>query len=211
MSVHVHPKPYADESCNFFYNLLFCDDPTLFAPKEAESLNSWKQLLVAETPDATALRTLAENESMESRIRVLAYNCLRRHGEEVPKRKLLGVIVEVSLERGLDTLAAYQDGRIRYINQAEKLAIFEASPVPVAAKVNELMVAAQLVVNQIGPWDGARLEPPKGTDVRMTFLASDGLYLGQGPFEVMAHDSMGGPVMKRASELLQLVVAVAVE
>ena len=37
----------------------------------------------------------------------------------------------------------------------------------------------------------------------MTFLASDGLYFGQGPFEMLGRDKMGGPVIIQATELMK--------
>ena len=38
---------------------------------------------------------------------------------------LLGTIVEIALDEGLDTLAAYADGRIRYINHAGGMSMVE--------------------------------------------------------------------------------------
>jgi hypothetical protein len=40
----------------------------------------------------------------------------------------------------------------------------------------------------------------------MTFLVSDGLYFGEGPFETLQKDALGGPVLAKAAQLLQLVV-----
>jgi hypothetical protein len=40
----------------------------------------------------------------------------------------------------------------------------------------------------------------------MSFLVSDGLYFGQGPFNVMQRDPLAGPIIAAGLELLQAVV-----
>ena len=40
---------------------------------------------------------------------------------------------------GLDTLAIFPDGRLRYINQSEGMAIFEASPPALIYKAEEML------------------------------------------------------------------------
>lgn len=202
--------PYAESHVNTLYNLLFCDDIALFCTDgSARAIGPWPTLF-AEKLDATALSSLAADERAESRIRALAYNRLRAAGHTVPARKLLGVIVEVPLDGGRDVLAAYADGRVRYLNQSGKVAIFETgNDGAVDALAKELVSLAQPLVEQIGPWDKNRLPPPRATNVRLTFLVSDGLYFGEGSFEAMSKDPMGGPVLAKATQLLQLVVKTA--
>lgn len=45
----------------------------------------------------------------------------------------------------------------------------------------------------------------------MTFLVSDGLYFGEGRFEALQQDAMAGPVLAKASELLQRAVNAVVK
>ena len=67
---------------------------------------------------------------------------------------MLGVIVEVPLKQGLDVLAAFADGRVRYLNQSGKVAILEEGGAPkVEALAKELITVSQPVVDQIGLWD----------------------------------------------------------
>jgi hypothetical protein len=197
-------RPYHDETCNFIYNLLFCDNPELFASSGAES---WLTTLLAGSPDRAALRTIADGAATyDSRIRMLAFNRLREKGEPVPARVLLGVIVEVPLDEGLDTLAAFEDGGVRYINHSEKMSFFEGSGHPLDAQVQALLTVSQNAVNEIGPWTEARLPPPSRGMVRMSFLVSDGLYFGQGPMDEMLTDPMGGPIITASHALLQAIV-----
>ena len=128
---------------------------------------------------------------MRAEFAPLAYCRLRTLGENVPKKKLLGVIVDVLLQQGLDVLAAFSEGVVRYLNQSGKVAIFEGEQNPVEGLTKELVAVSQPVVNQIGPWDKQRLPPPVAGNVRMTFLVSDGLYFGEGPCARLATRSNG--------------------
>lgn len=200
------PAPYRNEQANRLYNLLFCDDPALLDTAGAASKGSPWSILLATTPDVAALERIASDATQESRVRAFAYNKLRGAGRDVPAKQVLGVIVEVPLDQGLDTLAAYADGGVRYLNQSGKIAIFEGGPPDVASQARELVASSQGIVDAIGPWDAARRPPPPAGSIRITFLVSDGLYFGEGPFEVLQRDAMAGPLVNRATRLLQSVV-----
>jgi len=199
-------KPYTESHVNFLYNLLFCDDLNLFKNHHGEkSVGLWGTLL-ADRPNVETLRNIADDETNEGRVRALAYNRLREAGEPVPRKKVLGVIVEVPLEKGLDVLAAFSEGGVRYLNQTGKVAIFEGEGHPVEGLAKELVSISQPVVNKIGPWDKQRRPPPKGGNVRVTFLVSDGFYFGEGPFGALQQDALAGPILAKATQLLQRAV-----
>lgn len=199
-------KPYAESHVNFLYNLLFCDDITLFKNENNVKGDGFWPTLLADKPDLKALQKIAEDETNEGRVRAVAYNRLRASGQKVPSKKLLGVIVEVPQKGDLDVLAAFAEGGVRYLNQSGKIVIFEGSGHPVEVLAKELVTISQPLVNQIGRWDKKRLPPPKLGNVRMTFLVSDGLYFGEGPFNALQKDPMGGPVLAKATQLVQRVV-----
>jgi len=199
-------RPYAEWHVNFLYNLLFCDDIALFKNENKTKEEGLWSVLLADKPDLNVLQGIAEDEANEGRVRALAFNRLRASGQNVPPKRLLGVIVEVALQEGLDVMAAFAEGGVRYLNHSGKAAIFEGRGNPVEALAKELVAVAQPIVNQIGPWDAKRLPPPKPGNVRMTFLASDGLYFGEGPFVVLQKDPMGGPVLEKTTQLLQRAV-----
>ena len=195
-------RPYAEEHVNFLYNLLFCDDVSLFE-RGGQNCSGPLASLLADQPDSASLRAIADDVTNEGRVRALAYNQLRAAGEEVPQKKALGIIVEVPLERGLDVLAAFCEGGVRYLNQSGKVVVFEGQGNPVEDLAKELVGLAQHVVDQLGPWDKPRLPPPRGDTVRLSFLVSDGLYFGQGPYGFMSQDGRAGPLLAKATQLLQ--------
>jgi hypothetical protein len=202
-------SPYSQPSANTIYNLLFCDDPELFRPKDGIASSRQISAILDENSDPKAIENIAADVAAESRVRALAYNWLRRHKLSVPTGILLGVVVEVPVDGGLDTLAAYSDGRIRYINHSGKMALFEATPASVQNSADKLLAASKLAIRSIGPWDKARLAPPTGEQVRLTFLVSDGLYFGQTTFKAVSGDAIGGPVLLAAQDLLLNVTQAA--
>ncbi|MEZ6021961.1 MAG: hypothetical protein R3C16_00725 [Hyphomonadaceae bacterium] len=111
--------PYKEGAANTIYNLLFCD-----AIEDFAALQPHFPAIFDASPDE-AVRAIAEDAAIESRVRCIAYQRLRREGAAVAKGVVLGVIAEVALDLGLDTLAAYADGRVRYINQAGGMSIIE--------------------------------------------------------------------------------------
>ena len=200
-------NPYKDAYINRIYNLLFCDDLELFRANTYKAESGPWVVLLAESAEQGALSALAADTTLEGRMRALAYNRLRAEGAPVPVRQLLGVIVEVPQPGGLDTLAAFVEGGVRYINQSGNVSVVEDRGSQVAALARELVAASQAMVDRIGPWTEKRLPPPQAGTARMTFLVSDGLYLGEGPLDALQKDPMAAPVIAKAVQLLQATVA----
>ena len=203
-------EPYGSQNANLMYNLLFCDVPSLFFSKINSDRPDWLADIFS-SYDADRIYAIAKDDETESRIRLLAYNWLRENNHPVPKSKLLGVVVEVPLEEGIDTLAAYLDGRVRYINQTEKMTIVEDGFHALNSLATDFVTVSSPILSQIGPWDEARLPPPEKGMIRLTFLAADGLYFGEGPFEAMQQNALSAPIVLKAIELLQAVVNESIE
>ena len=195
-------SPYRNEALDHIYNLLFCDQPELFRPADGHTDAYPWNVLFAASPDTEALQKLAADADAESRVRLVAYTMLMNRGVKPQQRELLGVVIEVGLEGGLDVLAAYDDGTARYINQTGAMIIWEAPTSASNALLDRLFAESEVVVGKIGPWDKPRLSQPSNGEVRLNFLVSDGLYFGQGPFDVLANDPMGGPVIDAATKLM---------
>lgn len=198
-------RPYGRSDLDLVYNLLFCDDPRLFESNRPKSQSTLAQVLSA-TATTEALERIADSDAEESRVRLLAYNRLRGKHARVTPGILLGVVVEVPVAGGLDVLAVFKDGRIRYVNHSGRLAVIETPPDQMAIKGDRVMRAGEAAIGRIGPWDKARLPPPQNGRARLTFLVSDGLYFGEGPRAALARDAVGGPVLSAATDLLLAIV-----
>lgn len=198
-------EPYKQPELNLIYKLMFCDDAALFRPEGKDAS------LFGEQTDPRIVRAIADDADEESRVRMLAYNWLRENGQPAPGKELLGVIVEVPLEEGLDVLAAYADGTARYINQTGRFAVFEGGPPDLAARAKLLVQTGAQAVAAMAPARPPRRPPPVTGNIRLTYLVSDGLYVAEGPFEAMAKDRMAAPVIQTAQALLELVVRQATE
>ena len=202
----MNQQPYNDEALNNIYELLFCDDIERYgSTAKQKDVYPWSTIF-ADKPESSELRQIIDDPNAETRVQILAANLLRDLGEPLPAKQLFGVIVEVAMPEGLDTLAAYRDGTARYLNYSGKMIVWDSRTAESSKLVGDLFNAGQRVVDQIGPWDKARLAPPKNGNVRLTFLVSDGLYFGEGPFNALASDQIGGPVVNSAGALMSYLV-----
>ena len=204
---HAFYRPYQNPGINQLYNLLFCDNFSLFASGDASDGPLVEVL--SDTPDREALERIGNDLDVESRVRALAFRRLQAMRMPVPSGRLLGVIIEWPQQSGLDVLAAFPDGRLRYINHAEKLAIFESAPPDLVGQADELLRVSQHIVDRSGPWGRPRLPPPQGDLIRMNFLVSDGLYFGQGSHSALMEDLFAPPVINAAMRLLHMLVDAA--
>ena len=195
---------YSDPAIDKIYELLFCDNVELFSGSATGY--PWTALLSSQ-PKIDELEKIVEDDELETRPKILAANLLRSLGKPNEVKHLFGVVVEVGLDEGLDTLAAYEDGTARYINYTGKMIVWETRTVESDGLIVDLFAAARNVVSQIGPWESARLNRPQAGNARLSFLVSDGLYFGEGPFEVLAQDPIGGPVISAATKLMQFLVS----
>ena len=195
---------YSDPAIDQIYELLFCDELALY--RGDPTAYPWSVLL-ASPPDVEDLNKLVNDEDIETRPRILAANLLRSMGKPDEGKQLFGVIVEVGLDEGLDTLAAYEDGTARYINYSGSMIVWDTRTKESDELVVDLFAAARNVVEQIGPWEEPRLNRPRAGNIRLSFLVSDGLYFGEGPFEMLAADQIGGPVVAAATSLMQFLIS----
>ncbi len=195
-------EPYPIEAANRLYSLLFCDIPSIYG----EWTQGVGEPVFAEAFNERAVRAVADNKNAESRLRALAYRRLMVAGRIVPQRLLLGVIVETPLKRGLDTMAAYVDGRIRYIHGSGKEIVVERDISAMRAPRRALLAAAQDIVDELTPLEDFRSPPPKIPNVRVTSLVSDGLYVGEANLKELTQDPLGGPILRATGDLLDAVI-----
>jgi hypothetical protein len=201
---HSLSGPYKDSTTNFIYNLLFCDNLNLYKEIIQQPYPYPFDILFSETSSVEDLQKIADGNNVDPRIKILTYNMLLANGHLPAKKELLGVIVEVGLDEGLDVLASFNNGTARYINLSEKIIVWETTDDAEANKITrDLFACSQYIVNQIGAWDKPRRPSPTKGNVRISFLVSDGLYFGEGPIGILFSDPMAIPALTKATELMQ--------
>ena len=104
-------RPYKERTADFLYNLLFCDNPDLFRNDKQDS--SPLATVRSNATSGETLEQIADDPAIESRVRILAFNCLRAMKLPVTPKQLLGTVIEFPQGNCLDTLAAFADGRVR--------------------------------------------------------------------------------------------------
>ncbi|MGB4848773.1 MAG: hypothetical protein WBP41_12685 [Saprospiraceae bacterium] len=199
--------PYKDESRNLVYELLFCDDIELYKRNTAgKDIAPWN-VLFAPKPNIKELQKMILDENNESRVKLLAYKKLQLAGERIEEKELLGVIVEVGMEEGLDVLASFRDGTARYINHSERMLIWETTDQTSSEITMQLFRDSANIVQRIGPWNKPRLPYPAKGKVRLTFLVSDGIYFGEGEINSFFNDPLAAPALQSATALMQYLTS----
>lgn len=155
------------------------------------------------------LRRILEMPDLESRHYLQAWHFLRELGESPANgeaKRLYGVVVEVTLDEGLDIVAAYADHTARYLNYSGAAIVWERPDESLDQAIESLLAAGRVVAAQIGPWTEPKPPaPPKG-QVRISMLAPSGLHFGQAPFDALSGDPLGGPVIAAAMQLMQSLI-----
>lgn len=197
--------PQRGDAAASLYQALFCDELSRWAPQAAQSPAPWQKLLFSATTSPRVVRALAEDEAEDARVRLLAWAWLRHHGLPVLPGQLLGCVLEVPGGHGLDVLAAYADGTVRFIHGSGRMHLFEGRLPLLQPAVGRLMAAAERALPYIGVWTQPRLAPPHH-HLRLSLLASDGLCFGEGPCAAMARDPLAAAVVAAGQALLERIV-----
>jgi hypothetical protein len=154
-------------------------------------------------------QNILEMPSLESRQYLQAWQFLRDAGVLPPKetaKEVLGVVVEVGMDRGLDLVAAYPDHHARYYNFSGAGVVSERPNDALDKTIDDLMQAAATTAKAIGPWEKERPTPPPKGQARINILTPSGLHFGQGPLNVISKDAIGGPVIAIAFQLMQSLI-----
>ena len=157
-----------------------------------------------------ALQQVVATPGQESRQYLQAWQFLRTLGVTPPDaeaRRVLGVVVEVSLPEGLDLVVAYADLTARYYNHSGAGVVWEMDTDLDGSPIQNLLAAGQTVADVIGPWLEPRRPAPPTGHVRINSLTASGLYFGEGPFNTLFDDPLAHPVIAGGLALMQALIA----
>src|SRR4029077_6514239 len=125
-----------------------------------------------------SLRALLGRAGLESRHYLEAWSALRQAGVSPPAdeaKHVYGVVVDVPMNSGFDTLAAYEDRSARYLNFSGAAIVWDAPDSRMDDHVRKLLVAGQDLVRMIGPWEDRR-PPLTPRQARISLLTPSGLH-----------------------------------
>ena len=157
------------------------------------------------------LRQLATRNDVDSRVRLWAWKALRNMGEQPGANlmdQVLGVIIEVQLpeKNGVDVLAAYSDGKVRYINYSGKILVSERVEGELADLATRVTSTAQTIVSNFPP-EQNRL-PIKENNTRISLLTSSGIrVLEENVAKVKQRTSIMSSVYMAGTTLLETLLA----
>lgn len=166
-------------------------------------------MVTANVPAAeTALQSVLDTPRLESRQYLQAWSCLRQLDRDalagLPER-LYGVVLDVPLDQGVDTLAAYDDRTARYLNQGGGAIVWDATDPAMDALIDALLAAARPLLETIGVWENAR--PPLTVGLaRVTLLTAEGLHITEATFEELIEEPNTRAIVTAGTALMSALI-----
>lgn len=120
--------------------------------------------------------------------------------------KIFGVVAEVSMPEGCDTLAVYADHSARYYNYSGSSIAWEHSDNSLDELFDEIIRQGKIIASQIGPWESPRRAAPDQGNARINFLSSHGLHFGEANQQALFNDPLAGKIMYAMVEVMQALI-----
>jgi hypothetical protein len=150
----------------------------------------------------------------ETRLWLQAWTLAREVGLALSETsdRARGVVVEMGLDGGVDTVAGYDDGSARYLAQAGGDVFWDGKANPdvvIVSAIDALLAAGQDVVDGKAPLAPLRPDPPAHGAAAITVLTEEGFHVGTGPADELSQDRLGGPVFDAAVALMIALIDVS--
>jgi len=147
------------------------------------------------------LRDILELSDIESRPYLQTWHCLRTLGvepDEQARHQVHGIVVEVGLDGGLDSVAAYKDHSARYFNHSGAAVIWDTATPEMNAHIDPFLEVAEAVGANTEPWKEHHPPPPRRGMMLINILTPGGIHIGTGRMDAMQSDPMGATVTHAA-------------
>lgn len=126
-----------------------------------------------------SLKQVLADPTAEVRAKLWAWRALRQLGEKPPSNianEVQGVVLEVPVDNWVDTLAAYSDGRARYLNGKGGAIVWELpEEARISSLVRSIINAAKPLVEKAPAFD--KHQPTKNDVVRISILTYGGIHI----------------------------------
>ncbi len=170
-----------------------------------------RDFLVAgdEAQAVEALKKIVLHPALGSREYLQAWHLLRQQGvwpHAARAKMLLGVVVEVGLEEGVDVVAVYADKSARYDNFGGAGVAWGRPDASLDGEIDGVLTAAIALVARIGRRDSPRLPVPQPGHAGISLLTPSGLHCVAGEFERLAAQPLTGPVLTATSALVHALL-----
>jgi hypothetical protein len=198
------PTPWQD-----FTNLLFADqtlDEFVSHDNAPNPLFTSAYKYVKEgRPEAAkkSLKQVLADPDAELRTKLWAWRSLRQLGEKPPANianEVQGLVLEVAVENGVDTLAAYSGGSARYVNALGGAIVWE---VPgenrISALITNAINAAKPLVEKSPVFD--KHQPTKNDVLRVSILTYGGIHVVEAKQSDITEKHIMSPVYEAGTQL----------
>jgi len=193
---------FGDVSMHYWVGINCNDTPwDLFkeAKKSIESNNTAAAI--------ATLRQITRLPGLESRQYLQAFYFLRQlTGDKEGDLKIFGVVVEIGLPEGVDTLAVYADHSARYYNYSGSVITFDQADIVLENLIDTIMMRVTGIVSKIGHWKGVRPAAPARDRARISFLTSHGLYFGEANQYALFNDVLAGKTMYAMLDVMKALI-----
>jgi hypothetical protein len=149
------------------------------------------------------LKQVLADPTAEVRTKLWAWNALRQLGEKPPPNmanEVQGMVMEVPVENWVDTLAAYSDGRARYLNGKGGAIVWEVpEETRISPLVGTLINAAKPLVEKSPVY--SKHQPTKGDVVRISILTYGGIHIIEAKQSDITERHIMSPVYNAGTQL----------
>ena len=149
------------------------------------------------------LKQVLADPTSEVRTKLWAWNALRQLGEKPPSNianEVQGVVMEVPVDKWVDTLAAYSDGRARYLNGKGGAIVWEVpEETRISSLIGNFINAAKPLVDK-APIYGKH-QPTKNDVVRISILTYGGIHIIEAKQSDITERHIISPVYNAGTQL----------
>lgn len=166
-----------------------------------------QELIQADRPQDALhlLEQLSMRPNLASEHYAQVYHHLRDLGSRMnlPLR-LLGVVVEVGKgQAGYDLLGAYMDRSAQYYPHEGGSAQWKRPNASLDEAVGMVITMGEVLLGKLPLWQGRTLPPISGNDLRVTLVASRGLYVLEGTTAQLTQSMIVDRLHNAAEKLMQ--------
>ena len=151
------------------------------------------------------LKQITDSPGLNTRIYLQAWHTLNSLGEMPPdalRGQIQGAVIEYYMENGLDIVAAYRDYTARYWNYTGTGIVWETRDAEIDKAIDNLLNVGQEIMKRIGIEQRESPPVPQKGHLRIFLMGYDGSCFGQGLYDQLSKDQMGGYAINAAYNLM---------